>query len=231
MRIKIKKLKFKIGKHLLHIERYSRRCFIIKEMLKQYKNYLFMILVVSLIIFNIVVTNKKPEIIEKPVVINKKEEKPKTLKIDIKGLIKSPGVYELNNDQRVIDAITLSGGLIANADTSNINLSKKLKDEMVIIISSEEELKIKKEELKQKPTILSPAVKVTEEPIKSDSLTVSLNNASLEQLMTLNKIGPSKAKAIIDYRNDNQFEKIEDLKKVPGIGEATFEQLKNNITI
>ena len=66
-----------------------------------------------------------------------KEEK---IKVDIKGAVKNPGVYEINSNGRVADAIEISGGLTNDADTSTINLSKNLTDEMVIIIYTKEEV-------------------------------------------------------------------------------------------
>ena len=63
-----------------------------------------------------------------------------TVKVDIKGAIKNPGVYELNANDRVEDVILKSGGILDEADISVINLSKKVFDEMVIIIYTKEEV-------------------------------------------------------------------------------------------
>ena len=71
---------------------------------------------------------------------NKKAETNKKIKVEIKGAINNPGVYELDDNSRVIDVINIAGGLTENADTSLVNLSKKINDEMVIIIYTREEI-------------------------------------------------------------------------------------------
>ena len=156
------------------------------------------------------------------------EEDSFTIKVDIKGLIKNPGVYELKENSRVIDAIEASGGLLENASTRYINLSKILKDENVIIINSKEEIE---SIIKKKDTIcetindacldkddeISNTVNIekptnTEDTNQNTELNtlVNINTASLETLMTLNGVGESKAKSIIDYRNKSgSFKNIE----------------------
>lgn len=170
-------------------------------------------------------------------------------KVDIKGLVKKPGVYELNAESRINDVITKAGGLLKDADTSVINLSKKITDEMVIIIYSKDEVKdffevLELEQNKNESCIENNGVlkndacisnnHKVESDINKDEQTslVNINTATLEQLQTLTGIGESKAKAIIAYREKNgMFEKIEDIKNVSGIGDALFENIKNNITI
>jgi len=71
-------------------------------------------------------------------------------KVEIKGMIKNPGVYEINENDRVIDLIEKAGGLLEDSNTSILNLSKKLKDEMVVIIYSNKEI----EELKQDKIVI-----------------------------------------------------------------------------
>lgn len=170
-------------------------------------------------------------------------------KVDIKGLVKKPGVYELNAESRINDVITKAGGLLKDADTSVINLSKKITDEMVIIIYSKEEVKnffkvleleeTKNESCKENNGVLkndacinsNDKVESTTNKEEQTSL-VNINTATVEQLQTLTGIGEAKAKAIIAYREENgKFEKIEDIKNVSGIGDALFENIKNNITV
>lgn len=67
------------------------------------------------------------------------------IKVEIKGMVLNPGVYELENGKRVNDLIEVSGGLLENANTNYLNLSKKLKDEMIIIVYSNEEINSFKE--------------------------------------------------------------------------------------
>lgn len=163
--------------------------------------------------------------------------------VDIKGEVITPGIYKLKNSSRVIDVIEKAGGLTQEADTSVINLSKKITDEMVIIIYSKQEVKnwIK---TKNQEDYLQEKCKVSEEgkvendacieDNKKEKVTsgkVNINTAPKEELMTLSGIGETKAEAIIAYRKENTFKVIEDLKNVSGIGNETYEEIKNYITV
>ena len=99
---------------------------------------------IILFIFNLFSEEKEVEI---PLLEEKEEivEIASTIRIDIKGAVNNPGVYELDKNSRVLDAIEKSGGFLESADTSTINLSKKLEDEMVIIIYTREEINAFKE--------------------------------------------------------------------------------------
>ena len=163
--------------------------------------------------------------------------------VDIKGEVNAPGTYSVKDGSRVIDVIRLAGDLTANADTSVINLSKKVEDEMVIIIYSQEEVanfvqtkeieQQKQEECRQpqSSTIINDAC-IIEEAGENDTLgKISINTATKEELMTLNGIGEAKAEAIIKYRDEiGSFQSIEEIKEVSGIGEELFAQIKENIT-
>lgn len=148
--------------------------------------------------------------------------------VDVKGAVKKPGIYELDPSSRVMDAISLAGGYIATADRNGINLAAKLQDEMVIYVP-------KKGEQKDNPLTHSPANSPTGQQSASSGETqqvVNINTADETQLQTLSGIGPSKAKAIITYRTETGlFQTIEDLKKVTGFGEKTFERLQSSITV
>lgn len=174
-----------------------------------------------------------------------KEESEKVFcKVDIKGAIKKPGVYKLEKDKRVMDVISLAGGLLENADTRVNNLSKYVQDEMVIVIYTKEEVD-KFHEVKEKEKAENKACQVYNEDVINNSCIdmeeskdvgevdtkISINTASLELLMTLPGIGEAKAKTIIEYREKTKFEKIEDLMNVSGIGEKAFEKIKEYITI
>ncbi len=138
--------------------------------------------------------------------------------VDIKGEVYKPGTYRIENDKRLIDLITLAGGLTSSANTNEINLSEKLSDEMLIIIPSLNSEN--KEEVITKPVV------------KEKDNKVSINNGSLEELMTIKGIGESKARSIIEYREKNgKFNSIEDITKVSGIGQSTFEKIKNYIKV
>lgn len=160
--------------------------------------------------------------------------------VEIKGEVLTPGVYEVNSNKRVNDVIKLAGGLTENASTKVNNLSKKVEDEMLIIIYSQKEIDnyVKTKETEQ---ILSQkcnedSLTITNSCITSMGITInnnkkiSLNNATKEELMTLPGIGESKANAIINYRKEKKFIVIEELKEVSGIGEAIYAQIKDLIT-
>lgn len=172
-----------------------------------------------------------------------KEEK---IKVDIKGAIKNPGVYEINSNGRVADAIEISGGLTNDADTSIINLSKNLTDEMVIIIYTKEEVEemlkgstsikyIEKECICPKienDACIDNVIDNKPDTNTSNEQKVSLNSATIDELMQLPGIGEVKAKAIIAYREENGgFKSIEELLEVNGIGESTFNKIKDQLSL
>ena len=166
------------------------------------------------------------------------EEGKKSIFIDIKRAVKKPGVYETDENSKVIDAITLAGGLKSNADTSNINLSQHLKDEMVIYIFTENELKKSDEKIACDTTCKTEVIEVNNCTEKTSSVNnekndklININTASKEELMSLSGIGEAKADAIIAYRNEKQFATIEDIMEVSGIGESVFATIKDSITV
>ncbi len=196
---------------------------------------------IALIVF-FIIHNKKE--IKEPIVEEKLEEKQVKqndkvyLKVDIKGEINIPGIYSLEENSRIMDAIEMAGGLTENADTTMINLSKKIKDEMVIIIYSKEEVNDFKKTKEIEERVHEKCIEGTEKTLQNDACIentsetnkININTASKEQLMTLPGIGESKAKDIIDYREKNGlFQSIEDLKKVPGIGDNIYDQIKESI--
>ena len=167
--------------------------------------------------------------------------------VDIKGEVINPGIYTVKEGSRVIDVIRLAGDLTEVADTSVLNLSKKVKDEMVIIVYSYNEVEaftetIEKEEIEQEACLSQngiqndACIKDSTDDTSSSSVVisgkVSLNTATLDELMTLPGIGEAKAQAIIEYREEvGAFQNIEELKEVSGIGDAIFDQIKESITI
>lgn len=179
---------------------------------------------------------------------NKEDNNSETLyKVDIKGEINSPGIYALNQNQRVIDVINSAGGLTENADTTVINLSKKIKDEMVIIIYSKEEVADFKKTTEDLNQVLDKCYQKDETSLKNDACIekedtssqkntlnekVNLNTATTEELKQLPGIGDAKAQSIIKYREEHQkFSSIEEIKQVDGIGDSLYAQIEALITI
>lgn len=163
----------------------------------------------------------------------------KKIYVDIKGYVSMPGVYAFNesDNARINDLILKAGGLKKEADTSILNLSKRLEDEMTVIIYSKNEVEnyVKTQELlKNKLEVCELKLKnnaCIEEKEQKNNDVININTATKEELMTLNGIGESKALAIIEYRNKTKFQDIKDILNVDGIGESLFETLKEHIKV
>ena len=207
-----------------------------------------LIIVVGIFLFLSPSQDKNNKVVEvtkrkKETTIEKKEKKEvkKELMVDVKGEVHNSGIYTLNEGSRVIDAINMAGGITENADTSVLNLSKKLEDEMVIIVYSYYEVREFEKTKEREKQLLESCRNNNGEIINgaciaTDSQTsigkVSINTGTIEQLMTLPGIGEEKAKSIIEYRETNGlFNTIEDIKKVTGIGDALFDKIKESIIV
>ena len=153
-------------------------------------------------------TNNKVEKAE-----NRHDEK---IFVDVKGAVKHPGVFETTKDKRVKDLIEEAGGLLDDADTSTLNLSQKVKDQMIIYVLKHGE----------KPK------QISDSSSSSNTDVININTANKEQLMKISGVGKTKAEAIIAHREKNgDFKKKEDITKVRGIGKATFEKIKDKIEV
>lgn len=143
-----------------------------------------------------------------------------TVIVDVKGEVQKPGVYEMKNGERFHHVIEKAGGLTKAADAVQINLAAVLEDGMVVYIPKLGEI--------AEDNVLLPAAA----GVDAGEQKVNLNKATAEELQTLTGIGPAKAEAIISYREEaGGFKTIEDLKDVTGIGEKSFEKLKDSITV
>ncbi len=153
---------------------------------------------------------------------NAEDNSTKMCQID--GCVNKPGVYPFKKEDRIKDIVEIAGGFTKDADKKSVNLAMKLKDEMKIYIPS------KSETSKAQNNDTENSQIVTIKDSNSGNL-VNINTADSNKLQTLPGIGPSKAKKIIEFREKNQFKKIEEIKNVDGIGDKTFESLKSLITI
>lgn len=165
--------------------------------------------------------------------INEKEVIEELYIVDIKGMVKNPGTYELSKEKRVVDVINMAGGLIEKADVSSINLSQKIFDEMMIIIPSKSDSEnVVNNSMVNNSASNNISTRPNSSTINSQNNKISINTADLSLLMTIKGIGEVKAKAIIEYRNKNGlFKAIEDITKVKGIGNSTFEKIKDYIKV
>lgn len=141
-----------------------------------------------------------------------------TIYVDVKGAVKLPDVYEMKKNDRVKDVLK-KAKVSENADITKINLSEKLTDQKMIYIPNKNETKINATPTNQSNLNTSESIKV------------NLNTANEKELLNVPGIGPTKVKEIIKYREEKgQFNNVEDLKQVRGIGGKTFEKLKDYFT-
>jgi competence protein ComEA len=154
------------------------------------------------------------------------EEKKKTIFIHIAGEVEKPGIYQLEEGARLEEALKLAVPTEeADVDTY-LNRAAILKDQDKIVVYKKG---AEGENIGASPIIFNSP---SNSGITSGSGKINLNTATLEQLDSLSGIGPSKARAIIDYRNSQGgFKSIEELMNVKGIGQATFDKIKDQIDL
>lgn len=140
-----------------------------------------------------------------------------TIIVDVKGEVVKPGIYEMNADARIHDVIELAGGFSDEADQVHVNLAQKVQDEMMIIV---------------------PKIGESSSEMGASASTglnagkVRINYATQDEIETLSGIGPSKAQAIIQFRDEHGFfTSVEDLLQISGIGEKTLENIKEDIQV
>lgn len=139
--------------------------------------------------------------------------------VDIKGEINKPGVYELEGDARVKEVILEAGGLTKQAEEKQLNLAEKLQDQQMIYIPNKEEA----EEM---------AIDGDKETGDNNEDMIDINAADINELQKISGVGPAKAQAIVDYREENgAFESVDELNEISGFGEKTVEKLRDSIKI
>ncbi len=159
--------------------------------------------------------------------------------VEVKGEVRNPNVYVLEDGSRIFELIEMAGGPTENADLSNINRALYLSDGQCIVVNNINEKTLEKvnEEnpvnMDNSRIVTSTKPKNNNEESKEDNgEVININSASKERLMTLNGIGESKAQAIIDYREENGgFKSVDDIMNISGIGEKTLEKIKDKISI
>lgn len=143
----------------------------------------------------------------------------KPIVVHITGAVPRPGVYALPKGARVQDGISAAGGFLAEAEKTDINLAQSLQDGEKLDIPYLEGAS---------PVLATPLSEV----VSSTTELVNINTATIAELDTLPGIGPTTAQKIIDYRTQNgSFLNIEDIINVSGIGPASYERLKDLITV
>ena len=150
---------------------------------------------------------------------------PEPIQVHVAGAVVRPGLYDLPENSRLMDAVDAAGGFVAEADKNAINLAARLEDAQRLDIPFVAGYVPEDE---QGFVVISEG---TPSPLAGEEL-IDINTASLEELDTLPGIGPTTAQKIIDYREENgNFEAIEDIVNVSGIGAATYEEIKDLITV
>lgn len=159
---------------------------------------------------------------EKEVKKEEKEDSPEQdlITVDVKGAVKSPGIYDLPIGSRVHDAVQKAGGLTEEADSKSLNLAQKVSDEALVYVPT-----------KGEEAVSQQAASGTT-PSTSKEKRVNLNKASLEELKQVKGLGGKRAQDIIDHREANgKFKSVDELNKVSGIGAKTIEKLKDYVTV
>ncbi|MBT2646017.1 helix-hairpin-helix domain-containing protein [Bacillus sp. ISL-34] len=169
------------------------------------------------------ITEKEAEIEQSE---NETAAEPVIIKVDVKGAVKSPGIFTAQAGDRVIDLISAAGDFTDKADKDKVNFAQIVEDQMVIYVP----------EIGEEVTGNLENVQVGssgDAPAKGTSVgLVNLNTTTQEDLETLTGIGPSKANAILEYRETvGKFKEVDELKKVTGIGDKTFERLRDSISV
>ena len=174
------------------------------------------------------VLSKQPESGNESGQIAEAEETRTEIYVHICGAVMNPGVYALEAGSRIFEGIEAAGGFSEDACEDYVNQAKPLQDGQRLVIPTVEEL----EEARKNGTYQEPWM--TDEDISlavSDGL-ININTATESELSSINGIGPGKAAAIVAYRQENgSFASIEDIMSVSGIGEGTFEKIKDKITV
>jgi competence protein ComEA len=142
---------------------------------------------------------------------------PTLLIVDVAGAVRKPGVYEFAEGERVVDAIERAGGPMPKADLSLLNLAAMLVDGTQILVP------------KTGPAVAGAPGGVA--PGSSSGL-VNINTASATELESLSGIGEVLAGTIVEYRDQNgPFASVDDLLDVSGIGPATLEEIRDQVTV
>lgn len=170
--------------------------------------------------------------------------------VHVCGAVVRPGVYSMENGDRIFQVIEAAGGFAEDAARDYVNLAMELSDGMKIVIPTLAEVDSAKEQVSEKTTVEAGTTEAGDnkqieigvvdtgsevsssvsESLSSDK--VNINTADSSELQTIPGIGPTRADAIIEYRNSvGLFKTIEDIKNVSGIGESTFAKLQASITV
>ena len=169
------------------------------------------ILITALFVFR----GSSQEVVAAPAPLEIESISTQTLMVDVEGAVVNPGVYSLPLNARVFEAITAAGGLKKGADTSDINQARLLKDGEQIYVY-----------------LASSSAGGVARPAMRKNGPIMINRATVKDFESLDGIGPVLANRIVSYRKINgPFAAVEDLLKVPGIGQSKFAQFKEKLRV
>lgn len=184
-----------------------------------YRKGLAVVLVIALVIMTalgIKLERKEKELmftgyenVENAAVKTESEDSSGFIYVDVDGAVNNPGVFRLESGSRVSDAIEMAGGLKEDAHTKSLNKARKLTDGEKIYILTRDEASDASE----------------------GNVLININTASANELDSLPGIGPVYAQRIVEYRNKSLFYSVEEIKNIEGIGEKTFEKIRDYITV
>jgi len=181
----------------------------------QKRGLVIIALLVLVITALFVMRGSSQEVVAAPAPLEIESISAQTLMVDVEGAVVNPGVYSLPLNARVFEAIKAAGGLKKGADTSDINQARLLKDGEQIYIY---------------PTTTS-AGGVSRPAVRKNG-PIMINRATVKDFESLDGIGPVLANRIVSYRKINgPFAAVEDLLKVPGIGQSKFAQFKEKLRV
>jgi competence protein ComEA len=175
------------------------------EKMKRYKKWIIPSIVVMLVIASTFYQNRHQQSQENSQPTHLEQNVKQCIWVDIKGAVNKPNLYCVKKDSMIEEIAIVAGGFHHNADLTTINRVSRIQSESMILIPYIKEIEAKK---------------------------ISINQATIDELMKIPFIGESKAKAIIEYRTKNgRFLKIDDITKVSGIGIETFNKIKDYISL
>ena len=149
----------------------------------------------------------------------------KDIKVYVCGAVQRPDVYEISADSRIVDAVSAAGGFAIDAYPEAMNLAETVSDGSRIYVPT-------KEEVDALAVVYSDTGSGSGDTTSDSTGRVNINTATLEELTTLPGIGDTRARAIIDYREQNgAFGNIEDIMQVTGIKEKSFSKIKDSICV
>jgi len=192
--------------------------------LERYRGYILITLINLVVLGGVIVFLRRPpqpEIIvtsPPPTATPLPTPTPRPVQVYVSGAVTSPDVYELPTESIIKDAIEAAGGATSKADLDRINLALPVADGQHIYVPQQGE---------ESPPVSPPTESSSTTSGQAEGK-ININTASQSEIETLPGIGPSRAQGIIENR---PYDSIEEIKKVPGIGEVTFQKIKGLITV